>query len=175
MEVKSFSPIRMSGFLRGTYFDNIHHSSCLPQRGQVSLLIFDSDCLSVSPLVFNFHTLSVVGGDHLWFWKCWLASECIKTECRNTEKEALPLQASKPHLGPWATHGHPEVEAQCFESNNRYTSYTFARFKDGSQDYQHFDIWMMGWWTGAPLAAGGSDQSQKREMPRAHPGKPKPE
>ena len=94
----------------------------------------------------------------------WKMLTCItkQTECRNkTEKNGylcrLPDRI-------WVLEPHPATLKwilKCFESNNRHTSYTFARFKDGSQDYQHFDIWMMGWWTGAPLPAG-SDQSQER-------------
>ena len=41
-----------------------------PQRRQISLLIFDSDCLSISSLIFNLHTLAIVGGHNLgleWF------------------------------------------------------------------------------------------------------------
>ena len=36
-----------------------------PQRGQISLLIFDSDRLSISSLIFNLHTLAIVGGHNL--------------------------------------------------------------------------------------------------------------
>ena len=41
-----------------------------PQRGQISLLIFDSDRLSISSLVFNLHTLAIVGSHNLGLVDC---------------------------------------------------------------------------------------------------------
>ena len=44
---------------------HVNNNVSPPERRQISLLIFDSDRLSISSLIFNLHTLAIVGGHNL--------------------------------------------------------------------------------------------------------------